>query len=284
MSLVKFIRKERNNFDKSHFERIYNSVHPSLKTSFNKQYRMHSSINNVIRQFYIKDNGLECGLDYTASNLQDVNNPSSRYHGINIPGVLNENHHVLWVNTSSAENIDPASRSRYNIGEIEVIDKLLALLTNNQSFQNYNKDLNNKEDKEIGIITFYGAQLKRMRSIKESYSELDLRISSVDRFQGMERNIVIISTVRSNRLATYDGQPIGETIKQSGLGFADSPNRLNVALSRAKRLVIIVGNSIHFTSESHGEKSLIYSNVLKEILNDTKGHCRFIDSTKLFDE
>ena len=162
-------------------------------------------------------------MDYTASNLPDINNPSSRYHGINIPGVLNENHHVVWVNTSSAESIDAASRSRYNIGEIEVIDKLLEILTNNQSFQNYNKNLNNKEDKEIGVITFYGSQLKRMRSIKDSYSELDLRISSVDRFQGMERNIVIISTVRSNRLATYDGQPIEETIKQSGLGLQIHP-------------------------------------------------------------
>lgn len=282
--LVKFIRKERNNFNESHFERIYSKIHPSLKTSFNEQYRMHSSINNVIRQFYINDNGLECGLDYTVSNLPDVNNPSSRYHGINIPGIINENHHVLWVNTSTAESIDAASRSRYNIGEIEVINKLLELLTNNQSFQNYNKNLNNKEDKEIGVITFYGAQLKRMRSIKDSYTELDLRISSVDRFQGMERNIVIISAVRSNKLATYDGQPIEETIKQTGLGFADSPNRLNVALSRAKRLVIIVGNSTHFTSESHGQKSLIYRNVLKEILNDTRGHCHFIDSSKLFDE
>jgi superfamily I DNA and/or RNA helicase len=136
----------------------------------------------------------------------------------------------------------------------------------------------------IVLITFYGAQLKRMKGLNESYSELDLRISSVDRFQGMERNIVIVSTVRSDKLATYDNQPISETIKQNGLGFAESPNRLNVALSRAKRLLIIVGNADHFSNENHGVKSEIYRNVVNEISDSTNHHGHFLDSSKLFSQ
>jgi superfamily I DNA and/or RNA helicase len=71
----------------------------------------------------------------------------------------------------------------------------------------------------------------------------------VDRFQGMERNIVIVSMVRSNIIqSSKDQKPDRKRYPEYGypmqksLGFAQSPNRLNVALSRAKRLLIIVGN------------------------------------------
>ena len=49
------------------------------------------------------------------------------------------------------------------------------------------------------------------------------------------------------------------------MGFAQSPNRLNVALSRAKRLLVIVGNSEHFSQKE------IYKNVYKSIKDDPKG-------------
>ena len=56
----------------------------------------------------------------------------------------------------------------------------------------------------------------------------DYRIDVVDRFQGMERNIVIVSTVRSN--------------KYNGIGFAKEIERINVAFSRARSLLIVIGN------------------------------------------
>ena len=71
----------------------------------------------------------------------------------------------------------------------------------------------------------------------------------------MERNIVIVSMVRSNIIqSSRDQKPdkkrypeLGYPVQKS-LGFAQSPNRLNVALSRAKRLLIIVGNQELFSS------------------------------------
>lgn len=74
--------------------------------------------------------------------------------------------------------------------------------------------------------------------IKDLLFELDLKIpkvSSVEGFQGQERKVIILSTVRScNNL-------IDEDIKHA-LGFVASPKRLNVAITRARALLIIIGN------------------------------------------
>lgn len=92
--------------------------------------------------------------------------------------------------------------------------------------------------KPIGIISFYGQQLRRLRAARERFhvdlarrgrrSVLDIRTDTVDRFQGMERPIVIVSLVRA--------------VKQlKGGEFVRDFRRINVALSRAQELLVIVG-------------------------------------------
>lgn len=82
---------------------------------------------------------------------------------------------------------------------------------------------------DIGIITPYTLQAREIRSIgDESYDgKLQPKVGSVEEFQGQERNVIIISTVRSNtKHISQDGK--------SGLGFINNKNRLNVAISRAR--------------------------------------------------
>ena len=123
------------------------------------------------------------------------------------------------------------------------------------SFQRYLDKFTKDEEKQIGIISFYGKQIKQLRTVAHSHPTLPIRVSTVDRFQGMERNIVIVSMVRSNKIQSSKNQQpdwkrypdLGYPMQKS-LGFAQSPNRLNVALSRAKRLLVIVGNRELFSS------------------------------------
>lgn len=272
--IVRLIKENRSLFDESHFERLYDNITPALKTSLNTQYRMHSSINEVIEQFYVTDNGLACGLDYEASNSPDLTNSQSRFHGIDIPGFISPEHHIVWVDTKSPELKEKTSR--YNVGEVNAVDKIIELIDNSGQFADFQANWQHEEDKQIGVISFYGAQLKQLEALKDKHADVPMRISTVDRFQGMERNIIIISTVRSDKLAAYEGQDVADCMDQPNLGFADSPNRLNVALSRAKRLLIVVGNADHFMAEHHGEKVATYANVINLIKAPENRHSLFI--------
>jgi superfamily I DNA and/or RNA helicase len=257
----------------SHFERLFKKIDESLKGVFNLQYRMHPDINDVIKQFYVQDSGLECGLITPIDlgvNDTDMSNPASRYHGIEIDGLISKDNHVIWIDTNSPELLDGTSRTNY--GEVEAIRDILTKFRYSDSFKQYQLFWKNPEDQQIGLISFYGKQIKLLRNLRNEFRDIPIRVSTVDRFQGMERNIIIVSMVRSNRIAADKKQKAdihryGDLgfPEQKDLGFAQSPNRLNVALSRAKRLLIIVGNSELFRQKE------IYNNVYQTIANNSNG-------------
>lgn len=276
LDLKRFVTRNFKKLEVSQFERLFRDIPSEMKGVFNTQYRMHPAINEVIKQFYSHDGGLSCGL--SDADNPDIHNPSSRYHGINIPGLISEDDHVLWIDTKTPEMLDGTSRINY--GEVDVIRKILHSFADSDSYKDYLNEWENKEDKQIGLISFYGKQLRLLRDVSHEVPQLPIRISTVDRFQGMERNIVIVSLVRSNCISynkddnpNYAKYPDFGYNHQDSLGFADSPNRLNVALSRAKRLLIIVGNSDHF------RRHPIYNNVYHTIANETGG--RIINAEEL---
>ncbi len=253
--LKTFLDTQFDKIEESHFQRLYENADPSIKETFNLQYRMHPDINEVIKQFYLKDGGLDCGLikpkDLGVDD-RDFSNPASRYHGLDIRPLIGHNTHVLFVNTDSPEMLDGTSRVNY--GEVEVIGKLLDRFESSSTFLRYLNKFSKEEDRQIGIISFYGKQIKQIRALARLHKEIPIRVSTVDRFQGMERNIIIVSMVRSHVIQAHkDDSPNFARFQKYGypeqqsLGFAQSPNRLNVALSRAKRLLVIVGNEKHFS-------------------------------------
>lgn len=89
---------------------------------------------------------------------------------------------------------------------------------------------NNIEPKDIGVIAFYSAQVRHLRHKLEilNTGKDKFKIASVDSFQGSERDYIVLSCTRSNEL--------------SDIGFLSQWRRLNVAITRARRGLIIVGN------------------------------------------
>lgn len=254
----------------SQFERLIMNpkVSKSIIARLNVQYRMHPKINNVIKQFYTgeTDKGLN-PAEELLEHADDTNlsNPFSRHHGLLHDQFIKPDIHTIWVNVDEPE--EPSGTSRINDREVEAVKTVLTYLKNASGFNEYftHWDSLKDEDKrmqeqEVGIISFYGHQVKKLQDVRK-YAQNDLnipvRLKTVDKFQGMERNIVIVSTVRSNKIIRN-----GIVESNSDIGFAKAPERLNVALSRARRLLVVVGN-LHFF-ESYKDKSgnAIYKNAI----------------------
>ncbi|RXN04528.1 RNA helicase Mov10l1 isoform X1 [Labeo rohita] len=88
---------------------------------------------------------------------------------------------------------------------------------------------------DIGIIAPYKKQVEKIRLLLHRVGLGEVKVGSVEEFQGQEFLIIIISTVRSNESL------LNEEL-QSMLGFLSNPKRFNVAITRAKALLIVIGN------------------------------------------
>lgn len=221
----------------SQFKRLFEAAAKVRKTvvaTLDTQYRMHEQIMNTIKQFYQEElaatGGLKCGIIDTM-DIPDLTNKGSRWHGISINPIISPNTHAVWIDVKTPETaLNPGYK---NEGELKAIDLVLKALEQADGYKEFLHSQSKPEDKEIGIITFYSAQ---NREIKKKYKGRAYRMDVVDRFQGMERNIIIASTVRSNA--------------KNNIGFAKEIERINVAFSRARRLLIVVGNKRQFESNN----------------------------------
>uniref|UniRef100_A0A8D3CVK1 RNA helicase n=1 Tax=Scophthalmus maximus TaxID=52904 RepID=A0A8D3CVK1_SCOMX len=88
---------------------------------------------------------------------------------------------------------------------------------------------------DIGIIAPYKKQCEKIRVLLGKVGLSDIKVGSVEEFQGQEFLVIIMSTVRSNESVQSDDL-------QSALGFLANPKRFNVAITRPKALLLIVGN------------------------------------------
>ncbi|NWX51214.1 M10L1 helicase, partial [Steatornis caripensis] len=87
---------------------------------------------------------------------------------------------------------------------------------------------------DIGVITPYRKQVEKIRFLLRNIDLADIKVGTVEEFQGQEHMVIILSTVRS-----HEGLLGGD---QRCLGFLSNPKRFNVAITRAKALLIVVGN------------------------------------------
>ncbi|BDI16263.1 hypothetical protein ANSO36C_20650 [Nostoc cf. commune SO-36] len=244
-------RDELQFLEESLFKSQFESADESIKQMLTTQYRMHPFIMGAINQFY--DGKLESGI---------LEPDTKRAHHL-ADEIIQESHHLLWVKTP-IENQFLEQRngtSYFNTQEIDAIERLC------QQFETTwaSRVANGEPKKEIAVITFYGAQLRKIdeRLQSELFPSLEIRTGTVDRFQGMERPVVIVSMVRNN--------------SKGDVGFAKKPERVNVAFSRAQELLIIVGCHNLFTHQA-GKVGSMYS----EVSNIVSIHGGFVDVSRLF--
>ena len=228
--------KEKYNI--SLFEIMFNNAmktSPKRAITLTTQFRMHPLIGDFVsRNFY--DGKLKTFID-----------SNTRQHRLEIPWLKDKV--GVWVDIPIALGEEKKGKSKSRICEAKKIIKILDQLKSDCC----------SESLSIGVITFYAAQADLIKDEAKKCNILDqegiaisewrftndgrekLRIGTVDAFQGKEFDIVILSTVRSNALPKDDDHA------RSIYGFLQLENRLNVAFSRAKRLIIVVGDSGMFS-------------------------------------
>lgn len=186
--------------------------HPESASMLQVQYRMHEDIMEFSSNYFYSG---ELIADSTISKHQ-------------LPGQSPMN----FIDTAGCgyqETVDTETLSKYNQDEAKILINSLKQVVEQIGIQEWLD-----AGYTVGIITPYSAQVSTLLSMAEDSAVLAeiatlISINTVDAFQGQERDVIAISLVRSN--------DSGE------IGFLGDIRRTNVAITRAKKKVIIIGDS-----------------------------------------
>lgn len=251
---VKSIAALRAGLGKTLMERIAENK-PEVVTLLKIQYRM----NDEIMRF-------SCDWFY-GGKVESA--PQIKYRS-----VLDYDHPITWIDTSNEENQitiegedapeDSASTSSSvsaanqnsdlnfkeqfvgeSFGRINKAEAELTLLTLAEYFTKIGKQRVLEERIDVGIISPYRAQVQYLKKLIKKYEFFKpyrrlISVNTVDGFQGQERDVILISLVRSND----EGQ----------IGFLKDLRRMNVAMTRARMKLIILGNKETMTKHPFYKK------------------------------
>ncbi len=245
---VKSIAALRAGLGKTLMERIAENK-PEVVTLLKIQYRMNDEIMRFSSDWFY------------GGKVESA--PQIKYRS-----VLDYDHPITWIDTSNEENQitiegedapeDPASAANQNsdlnfkeqfvgesFGRINKAEAELTLLTLAEYFTKIGKQRVLEERIDVGIISPYRAQVQYLKKLIKKYEFFKpyrrlISVNTVDGFQGQERDVILISLVRSND----EGQ----------IGFLKDLRRMNVAMTRARMKLIILGNKDTMTKHPFYKK------------------------------
>lgn len=215
---------------------------PEAVMMLTTQHRMHPAIGGLISSVF-----------YEGTLLHGVD-AEERAHGL--PWVPRA---VMCYTTSALPDRFEIRRgtSYANPTEAKVIEQFL---------EHAERDYRTRgERREIGVIAGYAGQMEELKGRlrpgdSTRWKALDIEVATVDAFQGRDRDIVFYSAVRSNR--------------DNRIGFLRDRRRLNVALSRARELVALVGDASMLESVDSGRESNPFRAVFAH-MREHPGECEF---------
>ena len=232
---VKSIAALRAGLGKTLMERIAENK-PEVVTLLKIQYRMNDEIMRFSSDWFY------------GGKVESA--PQIKYRS-----VLDYDHPITWIDTSDKEPADTIEEGEdlnfkeqfvgESFGRINKAEAELPLLTLAEYFTKIGKQRVLSESIDVGIISPYRAQVQYLKKLIKKYEFFKpyrrlISVNTVDGFQGQERDVILISLVRSND----EGQ----------IGFLKDLRRMNVAMTRARMKLIILGNKDTMTKHPFYKK------------------------------
>lgn len=217
---VKSQQAAEQGLEQSLFEKLANRCGETIMSQLDRQYRMHTDIMRFPNeQFYdgslkAADAVAEHTLSAIGVDLDDVDGWRR--------SIIDPDEPLVFLDTAALdahEHSRHGSTSRENEKEAEIVTRLI------EGFRDAGVS-----DQAMAVIAPYQDQVDQLRSRCDG-----IEIDTVDGFQGRESEVVIISLTRSN--------------EQGDIGFLDDIRRLNVALTRARRKLVVIGDSTTVRSD-----------------------------------
>ena len=257
----------RSHLEDSLFERLFTKLKGLEKkdgikrvVTLDTQYRMHPVIGNFIsKTFYEKEGDPYLSSGTPADKLM---HGISKYNdkvavSINIPNNRGKEEKYKGSTYRTVEAKEAIRAAKEILDEDPTLTVGVITFYSKQVEELYYEALHNNlaekdEDNNYQIVREYA---------KNYNQEERFRIGSVDAFQGKEFDVVILSLVRSNDKSTVKGK----------FGFLTSYNRLNVAMSRAKKLLVAVGDEKMFKDDMAKESVYGLYAFYKELIGGSNG-------------
>ena len=209
-----------------------NQYDERVLTKLTRNYRAHAALLHVPNQLFYDGELTACGQQLVNSHLDWAQLPNPK-----LPLIF----HAVF-GTDEREGTSPSWFNRDECGAVlDYVKKILAFSTTPPICQS-----------DIGVITPYSKQAQKIRMMLKSRAYHDVAVGPTETFQGQERRVIIISTVRSNKeFLEFD--------LEHRLGFLDNPKRFNVAITRAIGLLVVVGNPRVLRTDPHWHSFLEYA-------------------------
>uniref|UniRef100_A0A669F520 RNA helicase n=1 Tax=Oreochromis niloticus TaxID=8128 RepID=A0A669F520_ORENI len=209
-------------------------------TKLLRNYRSHPAILKIPNELFYDGELQACADEYARNFYCDWEELPKK----NFP--------VIFHGVTGIDKREASSPSFFNVAEVEVLIGYVRKLLQAQG----KKGMAKIAPRDIGIIAPYRKQVQKIRRALEKI-EMHIhvcvcQVGSVEEFQGQERRVILVSTVRSS--ANY-----AEIDKKFNLGFVKNEKRFNVAVTRAKALLIVVGNPRILETDSTWARHVTHS-------------------------
>lgn len=251
---VKSIAALRAGLGKTLMERIAENK-PEVVTLLKIQYRMNEDIMRFSSDWFYGGQ-VESAPQIKYRSILDFDHPitwidtSNEENQITIEGEEAPEDSASTSSSSSAANQNPDLNFKEqfvgeSFGRINKAEAELTLLTLAEYFTKIGKQRVLGDSIDVGIISPYRAQVQYLKKLIKKYEFFKpyrrlISVNTVDGFQGQERDVILISLVRSND----EGQ----------IGFLKDLRRMNVAMTRARMKLIILGNKDTMTQHPFYKK------------------------------